>query len=432
MYQVEAKELGHFDVAVCGGGIAGVCAAVSAARNGARVILIESGGCLGGTVTEGGMGNLLDGENKAGIIQELKDFLYEHNMCWPIKGPRTDENGHNLPGRLLNGEGAKYFFDRICLDAGVKVLFHSRVCAADHTDGHIRSLLICTECGNYSVSAEVYIDSTGNGSVAALVGCQWECGDPELGRPSPASMGVSGIGFPEDFQPTVGHPELKTQYARQLEEQGISVSQQQVTVSRGLYDGIWGMGFTMIYDVMPDDIESLSRGIFEGRKEVFDVFEALKRLPGYEKVTINKTNPHMGIREGRRIFGRYRLTDADILEGRRFEDGIVLVTAGVDVHKLSADDTIECSRGYRSKPYHIPYRCLLPLGSDNLLLAGRCISGDFYPFSSYRMICNMAGVGEAAGYAAAVCVRDGIRPMDVDGKQVSAYMKPYLNEPVEP
>jgi hypothetical protein len=192
------------------------------------------------------------------------------------------------------------------------------------------------------------------------------------------------------------------------------------------------MGFTMIYDVRPDDIESLSRGIFEGRKEVFDVFEALKRLPGYEKVTINKTNPHMGIREGRRIFGRYRLTNEDILEGRRFDDGIVLVAAGVDVHKLSADDTIECSRGYRSKPYHIPYRCLLPLGSDNLLLAGRCISGDFYPFSSYRMICNMAGVGEAAGYAAAVCVRDGIRPMEVDGKQVSAYMKPYLNEPVEP
>ena len=120
MYTVETKSLGSFDVAVCGGGIAGVCAAVSAARNGARVILVESAGSLGGTVTEGLMGNLLDVDNKKGIIQELQNFLNERNMTCVKSGPRTDENGNYFPGPLIDVEGTKYFFDKICFEAGVK------------------------------------------------------------------------------------------------------------------------------------------------------------------------------------------------------------------------------------------------------------------------------------------------------------------------
>ena len=119
------------------------------------------------------------------------------------------------------------------------------------------------------------------------------------------------------------------------------------------------------------------------------------------------------------------------MEGRRFDDGICLVTFGVDVHKLKKDDTTDCKRGYRAKPYNIPYRSLVPLASDNLLLAGRCISGDFYPHASYRVMGNMAGTGEAAGYAAALCARDGLTPRDVDGRQVARYMKEYLTEPVK-
>ena len=431
MYTVEAKSIGSFDVAVCGGGIAGVCAAVSAARNGAKVILVESAGCLGGTVTEGQMGNLLDVDKKKGIIQELQDFLNERNMTCVKSGRRTDEYGNYFPGPLIDVEGTKYFFDKICHEAGVKVLFHSRVCAAEHTHGHIQSLLLCTECGNYSIHAKTYIDATGNGSLAALVGCRWECGEPETGRPHPASMQMTVTGLPEDFNGTSRNPELMAYYKNLMDGLGIEVTGGNGKIVRYPDKNTWGTGVDFIYDVMPDDIESLSRGVYEGRKQVFETAEAYRQVPGFENIRLNKTDSHIGIREGRRVFGVYRLRNEDILEGRRFEDGIVLVTAGVDVHKLSNDDTTECSRGYRSKPYHIPYRCLLPLDSDNMLLAGRCISGDFYPFSSYRMISNMAGTGEAAGYAAALCTRENIAPKDVDGKKVSRYMKPYLNEPVK-
>ena len=99
------------------------------------------------------------------------------------------------------------------------------------------------------------------------------------------------------------------------------------------------------------------------------------------------------------------------------------VESTVDVHKLHENDTHELQRGVKTQPYEIPYRCLVPLGSDNLLLAGRMISGDFYPFASYRMIANMGTVGEAAGYAAAKCAEKGIAPAAVDGREVKAYMK---------
>ena len=134
------------------------------------------------------------------------------------------------------------------------------------------------------------------------------------------------------------------------------------------------------------------------------------------------TSSHVGIREGRRIFGEYRISDDDILEGRRFDDGICLVTFGVDVHKLKATDTTECARGYRTKPYHIPYRALLPKGVSNLMLAGRCISGDFYPHASYRVMGNMAATGEAAGFAAAECAKNNLSPKSFDGKKARDFM----------
>ncbi|MBE6779316.1 MAG: FAD-dependent oxidoreductase, partial [Ruminococcaceae bacterium] len=112
----------------------------------------------------------------------------------------------------------------------------------------------------------------------------------------------------------------------------------------------------------------------------------------------------------------------DILEGRRFEDGICLVTFKVDVHKLKSDDTTDCNRGYHTQPYHIPFRCLVPKKCNNLLLAGRCISGDFYPHASYRVMGNMTATGEACGFAAAVCVRESLSPKAFDGRRAKAFM----------
>ena len=422
MFDIQPRDLGTFDVIVCGGGIAGVGAAVSAGSAGASVCLIEADGCLGGTMTAAFMPHILDGDNKGGIIRDLFAFLNERDMTCARRGPKVDASGKRIPGRLIDTEGAKYFFDRLCEAAGVRVLFHSRVTAVEMDGRKIARLLLSTECGNYSVSAPICIDASGNGALAALAGCAWECGDPAEGRPSPASMSVCAAGFPEDYNGT-DSGEAKTAYGEMLHSHGIDVSSQQGSVVKLPSLHNWSMGINFEYDVMPDDIESLSDASRDSRKEVFDVMQAHKKIPGYESVYTVFTGPRLGIREGRRIFGQYRLCDDDILAGRRFEDGICLVTAGVDVHKLKADDTLDCSRGYRSKPYHIPYRCLVARDCDNLLLAGRCLSGDFYPHASYRMMGNMAATGEAAGFAAAACAKEGTAPAAFDGRRARRYME---------
>jgi hypothetical protein len=421
MFSIEAKNLGRFDVAVIGGGIAGVCAAISSARAGARTLLVERGGSLGGTLTEGFMPNIIDSDNKGGIVRELLDFLNERSMTCTNRGERTDKNGKLIPGRMVDTEGCKYFFDKTALEAGVEVLFYSQAAAVNMNDGRIDDILLVTECGNYSISADVYIDATGNGLLSALSGCSWECGDPIDHRPSPTSISLQAVGMPPEYNGT-DSAEQKAEYGDMLREHGITTSIEHVSVKKLPSLLTWDMGTNFQYDVSPDDIRSVSRAVIDGRAEIFRIIADHKRIPGYEKLSTVFTGAHIGIREGRRILGRYRITDDDIINGRRFDDGICLVTSGVDVHKLSSSDTTECARGYHTLPFHIPYRALLPLGVSNMLLAGRCLSGDFYPHAAYRMMGNMAATGEAAGFAAAESVRLGISVCDYDGKAVHDFM----------
>jgi len=422
MFKLRYRELGFFDVLVCGGGTAGVCAAIRAAENGANTLLVEEAGCLGGTMTNAFMPNILDSENKGGSVKDLFDFLNEHGMTCQRRGNKVDENGKKIPGCLIDAEGAKYFFDKRCKEAGVKVLFHSRVMGAEVENKNIKGVLISTDCGNFTAQAKIYIDASGNGSFADECGCKWECGEPGSGRISPLSMSVCIGGYPKEYNGT-DSAEAKTAYANMLKENDIEISAGQAGIAKLPNLQTWSVGVNFQYGVNPDDIDALSKATSDGRAEVFEVFEKHKEIPGYESIFTAFTGAHIGIREGRRIFGEYRITNEDIIEGRKFEDGICHVTAAVDVHKLEENDTLDCQRGVHSKPYHIPYRTLVAKDCNNLLLAGRCISGDFYPHASYRMMGNMMTVGDAAGFAAAKCAKENILPKDVDGKEVKKYQE---------
>lgn len=422
MYQVEAKDLGFYDVVVCGGGVAGVAAAVTAARHGAKTLLTESGGCLGGTMTEGFMPHISDAAGKGGFVREFLNFLNEHELTCARHGKKTDENGKKIPGCLLDTEGAKYFFDCVCRDAGVEVLFFTRLAAVTKDGASVTDALLVSENGNYSVRGKIFVDASGSGSLSALAGCRWDCGDPVGHRVSPLSMGACAGGLPQAYDGTDSAQD-KDAYNAMLEKYGIHVSAEQASVVKLPNLCTWDFGVNFEYGVFPEDIRALSAAVTDGRREVFETLQNHRRVPGYENLCMLFSSAHIGVREGRRIYGRYRLNDDDIIAGRRFEDAVCLVNAGVDVHKLQDDDTTECERGIRSRPYHIPYRSLVAADVENLLLAGRCISGDFYPFSSYRMMGNMMAVGEGAGYAAALCIRDGVQPGSVDGTCVCRFMK---------
>lgn len=422
MFHFKERPLGTYDVIVCGGGVAGVGAAVTAARNGATVALIEKYGSLGGTLTEGYMPNIMDGENKGGLIRELFTFLNEHGMTCTRHGERVDKNGKIIPGRMIDIEGAKYFLEKACEEAGVKVLYNSMLVGVDCAKGHVSEILIATLCGNYTLRASIYIDATGYGTLSELIGLRWECGMSGVKTPNPASMSIVLGGLPCDYNGT-DTAQDKTEYAKFLADNKIHISAEQASIAKLPSLETWSAGFNFEYNVMPDDIERLSDAIISGRKEAFEFVEGHKKIKGYERIYNAGSASYFGVREGRRVLGLYRLTLEDIIEGKRFEDGICLVTSGVDIHKLNPEDTTDCARGIRTKAFHIPYRALIPQGSDNILLAGRCISGDFYSFAAYRMMGNMMTVGEAAGFAAATCTKLKIKPSELEGKQVYEYMK---------
>ena len=419
-FTVSAQEL-CYDVAVCGGGVAGAAAALNAARNGAKTLLIESGGALGGDITKGFVPQLLDPVGKGGFVKEINDYLNANGHTAPRRGPHYDENGKKLPGTLIEVEYLMYFLDKTLMQAGVDVFYNSMASAVELDNGRITSLLVTTEAGNYAVKAPIYIDATGNGLIAGFCGCPYEFGHPDSGLPQPASMGAAVTGVPEGFRRTDSEVE-KMELRAYLEEQGIHVSSTGVSLVPGATDNCWGLSVNFQYNVPHDNILGISRATQEGRIECIESAEALRSIPGLEKLTVLNVSSHLGIREGKRILGEYQLTVNDIISGARFDDAVCLVRFGVDVHSIHSEDKQMPSNGKRTQPYHIPYRCLLPKGCDNLLLAGRCISGDFYAHSSYRVACDMIPTGEAAGYAAAVCVKNGITPRDVDGRKVREYM----------
>lgn len=420
-YNLEVLNTLNYDVVVIGGGFAGVGAAVSSAENGAKTLLIECGGELGGDITKGLVPQLLDLKGKGGLVKKLYEFLKEGNNTSARRGPRYDENGNRIPGTIVNLEYVKYYLEKLCTDAGVDVMLHSMFAGCETTEGKISSLAVATECGSVEVTGKIFVDATGNGLLAFMAGCEWETGHPVTGQPQPAGMSMY-ITNSGDVKST-DTDEDKAGFKRLLKENGIDISAEGVWQLKSTVDDVWYLIFNSQFDLMMNDPIAFSKASIEGRAECVEVLEKLRKMHGYEKAELLQISSHIGVREGRRIKGRYTLTFEDITKGRKFEDAVCTVRFPIDVHRISGDDKREHTRGKAVEPYHIPYRSLIPLGCDNLLLAGRCISGDFYAHASYRVAGNVMPTGEASGCAAALCIKENLLPSDIDGRKISEYMK---------
>lgn len=194
-YTLSARFLGRYDVIVCGGGIAGVCAAVTAARQGCRTLLLEGMGCLGGTITQGLVPQFLDSENKGGLIREIFRRLEETGCTCPRDGVLWGMDGARRSGAITDFEGVKTLLDTLCQESGVELLLYSHAVHAETEAGGCRSILIGTECGLLSAEATLFIDATGSGTLARLCGCGYEFGLPENGLPQPCSMSMQAAGL---------------------------------------------------------------------------------------------------------------------------------------------------------------------------------------------------------------------------------------------
>ncbi len=405
------------DVVVCGAGPAGIAAALAAARSGASTTLIEVHGCLGGVWTAGLLSWVIDSHDKPGIMKEIIARLDE-------RGARTLRQEHGR-GFAYDIEQMKHLLEEMAIEAGVRVLLHTRVVAIGREkDGHVDVVITESKSGRQAFKAGCVIDATGDGDTAALAGCSYDYGRPETGECQPMSLMAVVSGLDKDkVRPFVGGGMgvPKTRLLDEFKRCGQIPSYTAPTLFK-IHDGLYGMMANHQYGVSALSASELSEATLEARAELHRIIAALRSLgEPWQDIHIVATAEQIGVREGRRIHGEYMIKIEDLIEGKRHEDAVCEVTFGIDIHstdkKTSSDFASENKT--RTQPYDIPYRALVAKGYDNLLLAGRCISGDFYAHASYRVTGNAVAMGQAAGVAASVISLSGKGAMEVQWEPIS-------------
>jgi hypothetical protein len=413
----EIPVAGRSQVIVCGGGPAGIAAALAAARAGADVRLIEGAGCLGGIWTAGLLTKILDSSNKSGIMAELLKLF----------GERGSSIARDTKGTVYDPEVAKLVLEELLVEAGVKILLHTRVVGAvTNAQNRLAAIVTESKSGRQAWVADRFIDCTGDGDLAAQAGCQFEVGFGSDCTCQPMSMLALLTGVDpnavREFIRESGSAAKKRLLAL-MEDSGINPSYRAPTL-RHLHSGIYSIMTNHEYGVSAFDNQAITDATIRARREIHEIVSGLRKLGGpWKDIAVVATAEQIGIREGRRIRGRYEVTADDLAKGRRHKEAVCRVTFPIDVHALSTAGNKEVDRNFKAgglKPYDIPYPALVAADVDGLLLAGRCISGDFIAHSSYRVTGNAVPLGEAAGLAAARSIAKGVLPHELTWTQIVA------------
>jgi len=401
------------DVIVCGAGPAGVSAAITAARAGAKVRLFEWRGCLGGVWTAGLLGYLLDFD-KTGFARELTKTLADRDL----------RRGTSPKSIAYEPEGMKLVLEELCLEAGVKFQFHTRVAAAYREGRRLRTIVTESKSGRQAWRAPVFIDTTGDGDLGALAGCKFEIGESHDCPCQPMSLNALLVckdaaalaEFTHAADPSKGDIDAKHRLRAEIEKTGHFPSYSKPTLWQ-IRDNLLLVMMNHEYGVKPFDAAEVTAATVRARVEMNKIVSGLRQLGGpWEGLQLAATAEQIGVRDGRRIAGRYTMTKDDVATGVRFDDAVTRATFGVDIHALNKEmnkTTGYHNAGIKAKPYDIPLRAMIAADVDGLMMAGRCISGDFISHSSYRVTGNAVAMGEAAGAVAALAAKSQRLPHDV-------------------
>lgn len=412
------------DIIVCGAGPAGVSAAIAAARAGARVRLFEVNGCLGGVWTAGLLTWIFDFKDH-GFTAELSRHLTARDAR---RGTSTDRF-------VYEPEEMKRLLEELCVEAGVEFRLHTRLVGAYCEGRQLTTVITESSSGREAWAAPVFIDTTGDGVLGALAGCQWELGNmgndaavhcecqPLTMNALAAVKDVSQMGeYISFYQGDLKwHVEATENFKKEIQRAGIDPSYGMPTIFH-VRENVVLLMMNHEYGVRPDDADAVTKATVRARKEIFEIVHALRKLGGiWEGLQVVATAEQIGIRDGKRIRGRYVVKKQDLIDGTRHEDGVARVTFGVDIHAKSKKDndkvTIERGGVTKFTPYDIPLRALVAKDVDGLMMAGRCISGDFVAHASYRVTGNAVAMGEAAGVTAALAALQKRQPHEISWEE---------------
>ena len=429
------------DVIVAGGGPTGIAAALSAARAGARVCLIERGGFLGGSATAAQVPAFcpFSDREKAvvrGIGWEVLTQM-QRRMGRPIPDPtryEVPQDKARMDWMPIDVEILKRLYDDLCEQAGVSVLFHTFVPDVVQSSNRLDALVLANKDGLTLARARVFVDTTGDADIAARAGCPFAQGDDD----------GNTQGMTLCFTLAQGSRTTYLAYVNQTGDAHLTrlVAQARAAGDYDLPDSslvglsfknetVAGANMGHVYGCDATDAASLSRAEREGRRTAAKLVDFVRRyVPGQENVYLVSTGPQIGIRESRRIVGDYTLTLDDYLECRSFPDDIARNAYFIDVHAVTTAQAARARaisdgdaagrtarRSYSLPPgrsHGIPYRCLLPQGVENLLVAGRSLSAVRAVQGAARVMPFCFAMGEAAGLAAQLAAQSDGHTRAVD------------------
>jgi len=417
------KRIKHWDVIIVGGGPGGVPAAVAAARNGARVLLVESYGFLGGMATTAlVLPYMKYSAGKTiivrGLFEEFLDLLEKNGAIKRMSQTDKEQIRLNtfttdLEDRAhFDDEPMKWLLDRFVLDAGVELLLHTRAIGVLKNNDTIKAVRVFHKGGVEDLGADIFIDSTGDGDIAAWGGAKIEIGrKPDNAcQPMTTSFRMSNV----DIKRMPDGKEINRLYNASKEKGEIKNPRENILKFLTVHPDIMHFNSTRVIGKTSLDGWSMTDAEIAGRIQVDELVRFLKKyVSGFEHAFLIKTGSQIGVRESRRVIGKYVLNADDVLQGRKFEDGVSCGSYAIDIHNPTGTGT---KMQYLDEGvyYHIPYRCLVPLGVENLIVAGRCISATHEAHSSLRVMPTVWGIGQGGGTSAGLCIKHKILPGKVD------------------
>jgi glycine/D-amino acid oxidase-like deaminating enzyme len=426
------------DVLVIGGGNAGCAAAIAAARHGAKTLLVERYGFLGGTATAAMVGPWMtfhSGSKRivGGIAQEIVERLHRKGAS---PGHVHDSSDYVSTITPFDPEIHKAVLFEMMREAGVDLLLHAYFLRALTGESGVEGAGVATVAGEREYRAAFTIDATADAYVAASAGVATQQGD-ERGRVQPASLmfRLSHVDLSKTATYVRMHPDqmrtslkahervapamtavagLYDLWNDALEHGEVSIPRELVSFFISPYPDEVTVNMTRVTGVDPLDPDDLTRAEVEAREQVMQLLEFFRnRVPGFENARLAATGAQIGIRESRRIVGEYTLTRDDVLQARHFSDAIARSAYPIDIHNPSGSGTTT-HRLPEGESYEIPYRCLVPAQVERLLVAGRCISTTHEALASTRLTPTVMTLGQAAGTAAALAKRTGKRLRSID------------------
>lgn len=412
--------LSEADIAVVGGGSAGTLAAISSARRGADVLLIESQNALGGSRTVMGVdtfyGYFSPGDQAlrliGGITYEIVERLLERDAAF--FRPNTFGAGTGITYDL---EQLKVLLEEMVLEAGAKLLYHSFVPDVVMDGDRVEGVLVSNKAGLKEVKAKYVIDGSGDADIAARAGASFElAGSDDLQVQSLST--IFYMGNVENERAFSLSQRERTKLMADAEASGkYELTRIGGSIHPTPHPGFVHANLTRIPNVDATDPLALTRAEIEGRRQAHEYARFLiNEHPGFEKAYLATTACYIGVRETRRLIGEHVLTGDDVISGRKFEDAIACCAAPIEDHYSGKDVRWRYVEG--DGYYQIPYRTLLPREVDNLLVAGRCLSATHDAQASARNSAQCMAMGEAAGVALAIALSQAIQPRDVDVAQL--------------